>query len=64
MTQVEAAITGKSPGEIDAAALADLALAGTAPFDDSHASAEYRRTVGRRIFEKTLREATGVREAA
>ncbi|MFM5930405.1 MAG: FAD binding domain-containing protein [Novosphingobium sp.] len=64
MTQVEAALTGKTLDEIDAGALAELALAGTAPFDDSHASAEYRRTVGRRIFIKTLHEAIGAREAA
>lgn len=64
MTQVESALVGKAPGEIDARALSELALSGTAPFDDSHASAEYRRTVGRRLFEKTLREALRVREAA
>ena len=64
MTDVEAALVGKSLDEIDAKALSDAALQGTAPFDDSHASAEYRRTVGRRLFEKTLREALGMREAA
>ena len=45
-------------------AIAELAVADTAPFDDHHASAEYRRTVGRRIFARTLREALGIREAA
>lgn len=64
MHAVEAALLGKSLAEIDPVALAGLALSGTAPFDDSHASAEYRRTVGRRIFEKTLREAQAVKEAA
>jgi carbon-monoxide dehydrogenase medium subunit len=64
MKDVEAALVGKTLDEIDAKALSELALSGTAPFDDSHASAEYRRTVGRRLFEKTLREALGVREAA
>ena len=64
MREVEAALVGKTLAEIDPKALAELALAGTAPFDDSHASAEYRRTVGRRIFEKTLREALGMRDAA
>ena len=36
----------------------------TAPFDDTHASAEYRRTVGRRIFARTLGEALDIRRAA
>jgi carbon-monoxide dehydrogenase medium subunit len=57
MRQAEAALVGKAPEAIDVLALADLALADTAPFDDHHASAEYRRTVGRRLFIRTLREA-------
>lgn len=60
----EAALLGKSIGAIDPAAVAAAAVADTAPFDDAHASAEYRRTVGRRIFEKTLREALDMRQAA
>ena len=64
MRDAEAALIGKSLGEIDAAAHSEIALSGTAPFDDSHTSAEYRRTVGRRIFESTLREALGARKAA
>ena len=40
--------------ELDVQAIAELAVADTAPFDDRHASAEYRRTVGRRIFARTL----------
>ncbi|RYD93069.1 MAG: xanthine dehydrogenase family protein subunit M, partial [Sphingomonadales bacterium] len=44
--------------------IAQLAIADTAPFDDHHASAEYRRTVGRRIFARVLREALDLREAA
>jgi carbon-monoxide dehydrogenase medium subunit len=39
-------------------------VADTEPFTDHHVSAEYRRTVGRRIFERTLREALDLREAA
>lgn len=62
--QAEAALVGKAPGEIDPQSLAELAVADTAPFDDHHASAEYRRTVGRRIFARTLREALEVKEAA
>ncbi|MCX7864998.1 MAG: FAD binding domain-containing protein, partial [Novosphingobium sp.] len=62
--QAEAALLGKPLAAIDAEAVAMLAIADTAPFDDHHASAEYRRTVGRRIFARTLREALGLREAA
>lgn len=62
--QAEAALLGKTPNAIDPADIARLAIADTAPFDDHHASAEYRRTVGTRLFERTLREALGTRETA
>lgn len=62
--QAEDSLVGQQISAIDAAAVAALAVADTAPFDDHHASAEYRRTVGRRIFERTLREALDLREAA
>ncbi len=62
--QAEAALLGKSLDAIDPQAVAELAIADTAPFDDQHATAEYRRTVGRRIFARTLREALNIREAA
>jgi carbon-monoxide dehydrogenase medium subunit len=52
--QAEAALIGKSLDAIDPAAIAALALADAAPFDDHHATAEYRRTVGKRIFASTL----------
>ena len=55
---------GQSLDNLDANHIAELAIADTAPFTDHHASAEYRRTVGKRIFARTLREALGVREAA
>jgi carbon-monoxide dehydrogenase medium subunit len=55
--QAEAALLGKSLAELDVKALAELAVKDTAPFDDHHASAEYRRTVGRRLFARTLNEA-------
>jgi carbon-monoxide dehydrogenase medium subunit len=38
-------------------AIADLAIADSAPFDDGHASAAYRRSVGRRIFASSLAQA-------
>ena len=60
----ESALLGQSLGSIDPTAIAAAAVVETAPFDDAHASAEYRRTVGRRIFEKNLREALDMRQAA
>lgn len=62
--QAEAALVGQTLDAIDPRAVADAAIADTAPFDDHHASAEYRRTVGRRIFARVLGEALDVREAA
>jgi carbon-monoxide dehydrogenase medium subunit len=62
--QAEAALTGQSVTNLDVQRIADLAIADTAPFDDRHASAEYRRTVGRRIFSRTLADALNVRQAA
>ncbi|MBC2653265.1 FAD binding domain-containing protein [Novosphingobium flavum] len=64
MTEAEAVLAGQTLDGIDIAALSDLALRPTAPFDDQHASAEYRRTVGKRLFEKTLRAALQVKEVA
>ena len=62
--QAEQALIGKAPGAVDPQAVAELAVADTAPFDDHHASAEYRRTVGRKIFARTLGEALDARQAA
>jgi carbon-monoxide dehydrogenase medium subunit len=62
--QAEAALTGQSVATLDVQSIAELAVADTAPFDDRHASAEYRRTVGRRIFARALGEALNVRQAA
>ena len=55
--QAEAALTGQSVGALDVQGVAELAIADTAPLDDRHASADYRRSVGRRIFTRTLEEA-------
>jgi carbon-monoxide dehydrogenase medium subunit len=62
--QAEAALTGQSVATLDVQSIAELAIADTAPFDDRHASAEYRRTVGRRTFARALGEALNVRQAA
>jgi carbon-monoxide dehydrogenase medium subunit len=62
--QAEQALLGQSLAGLDVRGVAELAVADTAPFDDHHATADYRRTVGRRIFERTLREALDLRQAA
>ena len=62
--QAEGALVGKRLSEINPDVIAELAVADTAPFTDHHASTEYRRTVGRRIFARQLREKLDIREAA
>jgi carbon-monoxide dehydrogenase medium subunit len=62
--QAEAALLGQSIDRLDTRALADLAIADTTPFDDHHATAEYRRTVGARLFARILSERVGSRKAA
>jgi carbon-monoxide dehydrogenase medium subunit len=62
--QAEQALTGAALDRIDFAAIADLMIADTAPFEDHHATAEYRRSVGRRIAAKTLGEALKMRQPA
>ncbi|PNU06355.1 FAD binding domain-containing protein [Novosphingobium guangzhouense] len=62
--QAEDALVGSALDRIDPQAMARLALADTAPFDDHHVSAEYRRTVGARIFARALAETLGIRSAA
>ncbi len=62
--KAERALIGQSVAGLDAAGIAELAIAETAPFDDHHATAEYRRTVGRRIFARTLSEALDLRQTA
>jgi aerobic carbon-monoxide dehydrogenase medium subunit len=64
MTRLEAALTGAAVPGIDAEALAALAIEDTAPFDDSHASADYRRTAGRRLLARALRRMDAPQEAA
>ena len=55
--QAEAALMGQDPASIDWKAIADLAVSETDPFEDHSASADYRRSVGRAIFARTLAEA-------
>ncbi|MFC4312539.1 FAD binding domain-containing protein [Steroidobacter flavus] len=62
--QAEAALVGQSIASLDIQRIGELAIADTNPFDDRHATAEYRRTVGKRIFVRTLSEALNQRQAA
>jgi carbon-monoxide dehydrogenase medium subunit len=55
--QAEQALVGQSVSGLDFDGIAELAVADTDPFDDHHATAEYRRTVGRRIFRRALQDA-------
>lgn len=61
--QAEAALAGQTLKSIDVNAIAELAVADTDPFEDHHATAEYRRTVGRRVFARLLNEALSARQA-
>ena len=62
--KVEAALLGQSLDALDPKALADLAIADTSPFDDHHTTAEYRRTVGRRLFARMVKERLIMRQSA
>lgn len=62
--QAEQALIGVALSDIDPRGIAELAVADTEPFDDHHATAHYRRTVGRRVFARTLAEALNIRNAA
>ena len=62
--QAEAALIGQACDGINARGIAELAIADTAPFDDHHATADYRRTVGRRVFARSLGEVLDARRAA
>lgn len=60
----EQMLLGQALDTLDLQAVAEGAIADTAPFDDQHASAEYRRTVGKRIFASALRAALKTGETA
>lgn len=62
--QAEKALTGSNIADIDARGIAELAIADCDPFDDAHATADYRRSVGRRVFTRLLGEALDRRKAA
>lgn len=60
----EQLLLGRTLDAVDVQAVADAAVGDTAPFDDQHTSAEYRRTVGARLFARTLRDSIERREVA
>jgi carbon-monoxide dehydrogenase medium subunit len=62
--KAEAALAGMAPDALDPAEIARLAVEDTDPFTDLHATADYRRRVGTRIFARALSEAFNVRQAA
>jgi len=62
--RAEAALAGQAIDGLDTRGIAELAIADTAPFDDHHATADYRRTVGRRIFARALTEVLDARRPA
>lgn len=62
--QAEAALLGQDVARLDLRVIAELAIADTTPFDDQHATAEYRRTVGRRLFARALGESLNLGQPA
>ena len=62
--RAEQALLGQAIDAIDPAEMAELAVGDTEPFEDHHATANYRRRVGQRIFARTLDEALSARQAA
>lgn len=60
----EQLLLGQAPEDVDPQAVAEAAVSDTAPFDDKLVSAEYRRTVGRKLFARTLSEAVKSGEVA
>lgn len=62
--QAEAAMIGQAANSLDLKSVAELALAETDPFDDHHATSEYRRAAAGRLFARALGEALNAREAA
>lgn len=60
----EQMLLGQELVAIDVQAVAECAVAETTPFDDQHVSAQYRRTVGTRLFASALREKLNAGEPA
>jgi carbon-monoxide dehydrogenase medium subunit len=61
--QAEATIWGEAVDGVDWAAVAELAVSETDPIDDIHATAHYRRTVGKHLFQRVVATALAKRGA-
>lgn len=61
--RAERALIGQPAAGLDIGGIAELAIDETAPFDDHHATADYRRSVGRRVFQRCLTETLSGRMA-
>lgn len=61
--RAERALIGQPAAGLDIGGIAELAIDETAPFDDHHATADYRRSVGRRVFQRCLTETLSRRPA-
>lgn len=59
--RAEAALVGQKVGQIDLAEIGRLAASETDPMDDGHASADYRRTAGARVFRRAVSQALEAR---
>ncbi len=59
--KAEAALVGQRVGQIDLDEIGRLAASETDPMDDGHASADYRRTAGARIFRRAVGQALETR---
>ena len=53
----EKALVGTALADIDPRAVAELAMSQTDPLEDKHATAQYRRSVGTKLFTRLLSEA-------
>ena len=49
----EKALTGTAIGDLDMREVAEVAVGETDPFDDKHATADYRRSVAKRLFARS-----------
>ena len=56
LRQAEAALMGQDATSVDLRGVAELAIADADPFDDHHATGEYRRLVGKRVLTRSLSE--------
>jgi carbon-monoxide dehydrogenase medium subunit len=63
-TEAEASLVGRTPSAADLLEVGNVAVAGTDPSDDVHASGEYRKQVGAHLVAKAMAAALQEAEAA